>query len=141
LLITRWGSEPFLISIGDNVTITAGTRLVTNDGSLWLISDEEGRRFQYRRISIGNNVFIGVNSIILPGVQIGDNVIIGAGSVVTKSIPSGKVVGGNPARVICEFDAYKAKALRDFPAEQRMLKDDYEKRVMHALDGSFKPSM
>ena len=141
LLITRWGSEPFLISIGDNVTITAGTRLVTHDGSLWLISDEAGRRFQYRRITIGSNVFIGVNSIILPGVQIGDNVIIGAGAVVTKSIPPGKIVGGNPARIIGEFDAYKMKALKEFPAEQDMLKDDYRKRVMHALDNGFKPSM
>ena len=141
LLITRWGSEPFLITIGNQVTITAGTRLVTHDGSLELISDDAGRRFQYRRISIGNNVFIGVNSIILPGVQIGDNVIVGAGSVVTKSIPAGKIVGGNPARIIGEFDAYKSKALAAFPAEQQMLKDDYEKRVLHALDNSFKPSM
>jgi acetyltransferase-like isoleucine patch superfamily enzyme len=141
LLITRWGSEPFLISIGDNVTITAGTRLVTHDGSLWLISDGAGRRFQYRRISIGSNVFIGVNTIVLPGVQIGDNVIIGAGSVVTKSIPSGKIVAGNPARIIGEFDAYKLKALKEFPAEQQMLKDEYRKRVLHALDGTFKPSM
>ena len=141
LLITRWGSEPFLISIGNNVTITAGTRLVTHDGSLWLISDAAGRRFQYRRITIGSNVFIGVNSVILPGVQIGDNVIVGAGAVVTKSIPSGKIVGGNPARIIGEFDAYKLKALNNFPAEQQMLKDDYRKRVMHALDNSFKPSM
>ena len=141
LLITRWGSEPFLITIGDNVTITAGTRLVTHDGSLWLISDDAGRRFQYRRITIGNNVFIGVNSIILPGVQIGDNVIVGAGAVVTKSIPAGKIVGGNPARIIGEFDAYKLKALKAFPAEQNMLKDDYRQRVMHALDNSFKPLM
>jgi len=141
LLITRWGSEPFLISIGDNVTITAGTRLVTHDGSLWLISDDAGRRFQYRRIIIGNNVFIGVNSIILPGVQIGDNVIVGAGAVVTKSIPSGKIVGGNPARIIGEFDAYKLKALKEFPAEQQMLKDEYRKRVLHAVDGTFKPTM
>jgi acetyltransferase-like isoleucine patch superfamily enzyme len=141
LLITRWGSEPFLISIGNNVTITAGTRLVTHDGSLWLISDEAGRRFQYRKISIGNNVFIGVNSIILPGVQIGDNVIVGAGAVVTKSVPAGKVVGGNPARIIGEFDDYKNKALKTFPAEKNMLKDDYQQRVLHALDDSFKPSL
>ncbi len=141
LLITRWGSEPFLITIGDNVTITAGTRLVTHDGSLWLISDESGRRFQYRRITIGSNVFIGVNSIILPGVQIGDNVIVGAGAVVTKSIPSGKIVAGNPARVIGEFDAYKLKALKEYPAEHDMLKEDYRQRVLHAVDGTFKPSL
>lgn len=141
LLITRWGSEPFLISIGDNVTIAAGSRLITHDGSLWLISDEAGRRFQYRPVTIGSNVFIGMNTIILPGVQVGDNVIIGAGAVVTKSVPSGKIVGGNPARIIGEFDAYKLRALKAFPAEQDMLKDDYRKRVLHAVDGTYKPSM
>ena len=51
-------------------------------------------------MTIGDSVWIGGNATILPGVTIGDNVVIGAGSVVTRNIPSGVVVGGNPARII-----------------------------------------
>lgn len=49
---------------------------------------------------IGKNCFIGGRSLILPGVEIGDNCIVGAGSVVTRSIPSGSIVAGNPAKVL-----------------------------------------
>lgn len=84
----EFGSEPFLISIGDNVTITAGVKFITHDGSSWLMRDEKGRRFYFQPIQIGNNVFVGMNSIIMPGVKIEDNVIVAAGSVVTKSIPA-----------------------------------------------------
>jgi len=51
-------------------------------------------------VQIGDNVRIGAHSILLPGVHIGNNVAIGAGSVVTKDIPNGKIVAGNPARII-----------------------------------------
>jgi acetyltransferase-like isoleucine patch superfamily enzyme len=57
-------------------------------------------------IVVGNNVFIGMGVIILPGVTIGDNVVIGAGAVVTKSIPANAVVAGVPARVIGTIDEY-----------------------------------
>ena len=85
----------FLISMGDNVTIS-DARLLTHDGST--------KKFlgysRVGRIKIGSNVFIGAGAIILPGVEIGDNVIIGAGSVVTKDIPNNSLAVGNPARVI-----------------------------------------
>lgn len=66
-------------------------------------SNAENRRagLEYARpVTIGNNVWIGGNSVILPGVVIGDNTIIGAGSVVTKSIPANVLAAGNPCRVI-----------------------------------------
>lgn len=69
-------------------------------------------------IEIGDNVFIGAGSIILPNVTIGDNVIIGAGSVVTKDIMSNSVVAGNPACRICSLDAYlekNSKKIQDGP--------------------------
>jgi len=58
-------------------------------------------------IEVGNNVFIGLGAIILPGVTIGDNVIIGAGSVVTQNIPSNSVAAGTPAKVLKSIDAYE----------------------------------
>lgn len=100
-----FGSEPFLISIGDNVTVTSDVKFITHDGSGWLMKDKKGRRYYYHGISVGNNVFIGVNSIIMPGVKIEDNVVVGAGSVVTKSVPEGCVlVAGVPARIIGRYD-------------------------------------
>ena len=101
----NFGSEPFLISIGNKVTITSGVRILTHDGATWLVENRDGARYQrYGRVSIGNNVFIGINSIIMPDIEIDDNVVIGAGSVVTKSIPSNSVYAGNPAKYICSFN-------------------------------------
>lgn len=65
-------------------------------------------------VSIGNNVWIGGNVVITPGVTIGDNVVIGAGSVVTKDIPANVVAAGNPCRVIREItDADKKYYYKD----------------------------
>jgi acetyltransferase-like isoleucine patch superfamily enzyme len=63
-------------------------------------------------ITVGSNVFIGSDSIILPGVSIGDNSVVGAGSVVTKDVPTGTVVAGCPARVVKSVDEYKRGVLR-----------------------------
>jgi acetyltransferase-like isoleucine patch superfamily enzyme len=106
----NFGSEPFLITIGDRVTITSGVKILTHDGSTWLVRDGSGVRYQkYAPVTIGNDVFIGVNSIIMPGVSVGNRVIIGAGSVVTKSVPDNTVVAGTPARFIMDFDSYEKK--------------------------------
>lgn len=138
----RWGTEPWLISVGNKVTITNGVRFINHDGSTWLISDERGRRQLFRRISIGNNVFIGMDSIILPGVKIEDNVIVAAGSVVTKSIPQNSVVGGNPARIIIEFSTYRERVLESYVSDSEMnRKIPYRERVNAVLDPSFKDFM
>lgn len=110
LYIKSWGSEPFLISMGDNVTITSGVKLITHDGSTCLVKNNKGKRYQrFAPIKIGSNVFIGVNSIIMPGVTIGSNVVIGAGSVVTKDIPDDSVAIGVPAKVVSSFADYHTK--------------------------------
>lgn len=67
------------------------------------------RFWAHRGVKIGNNVFIGMNTIILKGVNIGSNVIIGAGSVVTKDIPDNVVAAGNPCRPIMTIDEYREK--------------------------------
>lgn len=96
-----FGSEPYLIEIGDNVQITSGVRLFTH-GSGWVFRDVYPEFDVFGKIKIGNNVYIGNCALIMPGVTIGNNVIVGAGAVVTKSIPDNCVVGGNPARIICK---------------------------------------
>lgn len=105
------GSEPYLVSLGDNVIITQGVRFITHDGSTFLFRDEHPDLDVMGPIIVGNNVFIGMNSIIMPGVTIGDNCVIGAMSLVSKSVPSGSVVAGNPAKVIMSIDDFKSKLL------------------------------
>jgi acetyltransferase-like isoleucine patch superfamily enzyme len=110
----EFGSEPFLIRIGNNVVIAPGVKFVTHDASGALLVDDRGRRFYYAPISIGNNVMIGLNSVIMPGVKIESNVIIGTGSIVTKSIPLNSIVAGVPARKIGDFQDFKRKNLKNW---------------------------
>ncbi len=96
--------EPYLIKIGNNVTIT-GVKILTHDACL-------KKTVGYTRVGkvhIGNDVFIGWGSIILPDVTIGNRVVIGAGSVVAKDIPDNSVVVGNPCKVIGTYDDLVAK--------------------------------
>lgn len=94
------------LEIGNNVTLS-GVRILTHDASLELFT--EPKAVKIGRVVIGNNVFVGVGSIILPNVRIGNNVIIGAGSVVSKSIPDDSIAVGNPARVIGTVSGYVKK--------------------------------
>lgn len=135
----KFGSEPFLIQIGNRVTITSGVVLLTHDGSTWLMRDDKGRRYLYRRIVIGNDVFIGINSIIMPGVIIEDRVIVGAGSVVTKSVPSGSIVAGNPAKIIGNYDHYQNRALEEFVSDREMDENlKFKERIMKLVDNNMK---
>lgn len=105
----NFGSEPYLIKIGDHVTLADSVKFVTHDGGVWVFREKQPNCNVFGTIEIGNNVFIGLGTIILPNVKIGDNVIIGAGSVVSKSIPSGSVAAGVPAKVIKSIDDYYEK--------------------------------
>lgn len=108
--IKDFGSEPWLIELGNRVTLAHGVVLITHDGASRLFrqsvpgSARWGNRFG--TIQIGDNVFVGVNTIILPAVKIGCNSIIGAGSVVTKDVPPQTVAAGVPARPICTLAEY-----------------------------------
>lgn len=90
-----------LIEIGDNVTITNATILAHDASTKKFIGYSK-----CAGVSIGNNVFIGYGSIILPGTKVGNNVIVGAGAVVRGDIPDDSVVTGNPATVICRTSEY-----------------------------------
>ena len=137
---TNFGSEPFLISIGNNVTITSGVKFLTHDGSTWLMRDKNGRRFFYAPILIGNNIFIGVNCIIMPGVKIEDQVIIAAGAIVTKSIPKGVVVAGVPAKIIGTYSEMEDRILKSYISEKDINKTiSYEERIKKVASSEFKP--
>ncbi len=101
--------EPKLISFGNNVVVASGVTFITHDVIDKVLNKMDYNfNFNYNcaPIEVGNNVFIGCNSVILPNVKIGNNVIIAAGSVVTKDVPCNTIVGGNPAKVIGSFDDY-----------------------------------
>lgn len=134
-------SHCWLISIGDDVTLAPKVMILAHDASTKMY-------LNYTKIglvSVGNRVFIGAGSIILPNVKIGDDVIIGVGSVVTRDIPNGSLAVGNPAKVVAKTDEYISKnreLMKDRPVydekwttrqgitnhqKEIMLKDLYEK--------------
>lgn len=98
-------SHCWLIEIGENVTLAPRVHILCHDAST--------KQFigytKIGRVSIGDNVFIGAESVVLPNVTIGSNVVIGANSTVTHDIPDNSVAVGSPAKVICSLDAYLEK--------------------------------
>lgn len=101
-------AEPYLVTIGNNVMISSDVKFTTHDASASYYI--EGASDIFGRIIIGNNVFIGMGTIVLPGVTIADDCIIGAGSVVTNSfLEPGGVIAGNPARRIGSVNDLKSK--------------------------------
>lgn len=104
-----WGTEPWLITLGENVHITDGVKFINHDGGTLLYRKNIPDLEITKPITIGNDVYIGNNVIILPGVNIGNNVVIGAGAIVTRSIPDNSVSVGVPARVIKTADEYLEK--------------------------------
>ena len=109
--LADFGSEPYLISVGNNVRITKHVSFITHDGGLWTLRkmgliDKEA--VKYGKIKIGDNCNISWNATIMPGVTIGKGAIIGAGAVVTRDIPDYSVAVGSPARVIKTFEKEEA---------------------------------
>lgn len=90
------------IVFGSNVGIGAGAKILSSVHSHHNHSEHD----KSPPIVIGNNVFVGSNSVILRGVNIGSNVVIGAGSIVAKDIPSNSIALGNPCKVIKEKGPY-----------------------------------
>ena len=99
------------ITIGRNCLIASNMTMLDSDGHGVTPEDRQAANPVSLPVEIGDNVWIGMNSIILKGVRVGDGAVIGAGSVVTKDVPANCVAAGNPARVVkavesvssCEF--------------------------------------
>lgn len=130
-----FGSEPFLIEIGDDCTISFGCTFLTHDGSRktclkYIDSKFHDDLITWKKIKIGNNCFIGCNSTIMSGVKIGDNSVVGACSVVTKNIPEGEVWAGNPARFIKKTSELAEKILQySFSEDAKEIRNDYKEQI------------
>ena len=105
-------SDPKLIKFGNNVSVASDVTFINHDIADQVLNGlKNGTYYNYytKPIEIGNNVFIGANTCILPNIKIGSNVIIGAGSIITKDIEDNSVVVGNPAKKILTFTEYIEK--------------------------------
>lgn len=98
-------SHAWLIEIGDNVTLAPRVHILAHDASTKQFLDYT----KIGRVTIGDNVFIGAETVVLPGVNIGNNVVIGANSTVTCDIPDNSVYAGSPARLLCSLEDYLNK--------------------------------
>lgn len=124
------GSEPYLIKLGNKVRVAAGVQFITHDGGMWVLRNMgiSPNADKIGTIVIEDNVFIGQNAVIMPGVHIGSNVVIGIGSIVTKSIPGNSVFAGIPAKYICSINEYYEKNKAKIDATKQMTfeeKKDY----------------
>ena len=139
IYIRSFGTEPYLVKIGNHCTITAGVKLITHDGGAWVFRQEIPDLNVFGRIEIKDNCFIGIGSIILPNVRIGPNSVVGAGAVVTKDVAPNTVVAGVPAHVICSTEEYKEKCIKKWKSFD--LKGDrgtWEKQLREYFWGNLK---
>ena len=129
-----WSSEPYLITVGNHCQITNGVKVFTHGGGgavrrLFPNFDTFGK------VVIGDYVYLGNNSLVMPGVTIGDNVLVAAGSVVTKSVPSNVVVAGNPAKVICTINEYIERN-KQYNINSKGMKPEDKRKLLMGLDDS-----
>ena len=116
--IDCFGTEPYLVEIGEDCLLSSNISFLTHDGGVKVLNSLnyfDGKLMdKVGKIVIGNNCFIGNSSKIMLGVTIGDNVIVGAGAIVTKDVPSNSIVAGVPAKIICTVEDFYKKNKEKF---------------------------
>lgn len=140
----NFGSEPYLVEIGDKSKITAGCRFITHDGAMYVIRSMEKYKDvrNFGRIRIGKNCFVGNNCTFLPGSQMGSNCILGAGSVLNSSMPDNSVYAGIPAKFICTIEEYGDKSIINntlYPRELEQNRSKLDKYIKENLPYQYKP--
>lgn len=123
----NFGSEPYLIKMGNNVRTSTEVNFITHDGGLYVLRhlyNEYKKADYFQPIIIGNNVTIGLRSTVLYGTNVGDNVIIGSGSVVKGELKSNSVYAGIPARYICSIEEYVEKNKEKFLYTKHLSSDE-----------------
>ncbi len=124
-------TDPVLLEIGDYVKITQGVVIITHDYSRSVLRRVYGQIIgDGAPVIIGNNVFIGINSIILMGTELGNNTIVGAGSVVKGKFPPNVVIAGCPAKIICSLDEFHEKRKQQTVSEAK----EYIRRFFKRYD-------
>lgn len=115
--IPKWGSEPWLITLGNHVEVSSDVHFITHDGSTWVFRNQERYKdiIRYGKIEIKDNCFIGARTTILQGVTIGPNSVVGACSLVNKDVEPNSVYAGIPAKRICSIEEYAEKCLSQTP--------------------------
>jgi len=106
-----FSTEPYLITIGDNVGIAGGVKFLTHDGAAHLLRHRRAMAQSLGRIEVGDDCFIGENALLLPGTSIGRGCVIAAGAVARGRIPDNALVAGNPGRVIGRASLYLERML------------------------------
>lgn len=132
----RWPSEPYLITIGNNVQITDRVAFHTHGGCnciCKLCPDFD----VFGKIIVNDWVYIGAGAQIMPGVTIGEGALVAAGAIVTKSVPPHTVVGGNPARVICSTDDYIKRNVKYNIGSKGMSAPEKKKFLLSLSDSLF----
>ena len=109
--IREWGTEPYLITIGNHVQVTSGVAFYTHGGS-HIIRKRIPDYDSFGKIVVKDWAYIGSGSKLMMGITIGEEAIVASGAVVTKSVPPRTVVGGNPAKIICSTDEFIEKNLK-----------------------------
>lgn len=113
--VQAFGTEPYLITCGKDCLLAGGVSIITHDGGIKVLNSLnkfDGKKMsKMAQVKIGNNVYIGMNAMIMPGVEIGNNVIIGAGAIVTHNVPDNVVAVGVPAVVKKTVDEYYAATM------------------------------
>ena len=128
LINPKYGSEPYLITIGDNVTLS-NVSFITHDGSCRLFRDKYPNFDIIKPIKIGSNVFIGYGTILMPGSKISDNSIVGAGSLVIGVIESESVYAGRPAKRISSIKEWLVKN-KKFDCQTKCLTPNKKKKFL-----------
>jgi acetyltransferase-like isoleucine patch superfamily enzyme len=131
-----FGSEPYLVTIGNDFYCSANITFITHDGAVNVIRNlysAYNNIDSFNTIVLGDNVFLGFGVTILPGSLIGDNVIVGANSLVKGTLLSDSVYAGSPARYLCSIESYHERNKHKYLRTKHLKPDDKEAIVKEIL--------